>query len=93
MLSTLSPLWPLRPSWALAMRLSSRASLPLPGLIVDLLPLGQLVWSEGQALLIDDYGHHPTEVAATLAALKMPAPLARGHGLPATPLQSHPRSV
>ena len=40
-------------------------------------PLGQLVWSEGQALLIDDYGHHPTEVAATLAALKDACPAKR----------------
>ena len=31
---------------------------------------GELPLSTGSALLIDDYGHHPTEVAATLSALK-----------------------
>lgn len=30
--------------------------------------LGELHWCDGSATLIDDYGHHPTEVAATLAA-------------------------
>lgn len=30
--------------------------------------LGPLRWAGGEALLIDDYGHHPTEVAATLDA-------------------------
>ncbi|MFK7893934.1 MAG: UDP-N-acetylmuramate--L-alanine ligase [Granulosicoccus sp.] len=31
---------------------------------------GQLYFSGGQAELIDDYGHHPTEVSATLNAIK-----------------------
>lgn len=30
--------------------------------------MGQVHWQGGTALLVDDYGHHPTEVAATLAA-------------------------
>lgn len=31
---------------------------------------GQLYFAGGQAELIDDYGHHPTEVSATLKAIK-----------------------
>ncbi len=36
--------------------------------------LGNLHWSGGEALLVDDYGHHPTEVAATLAAAREACP-------------------
>lgn len=32
--------------------------------------LGEVAASDGTAMLIDDYGHHPTEVAATLAAAR-----------------------
>lgn len=32
--------------------------------------LGELAFGNGRALLIDDYGHHPREVAATLAAVR-----------------------
>ena len=32
--------------------------------------LGEVNTSAGKVLLVDDYGHHPTEVAATLAAAK-----------------------
>jgi UDP-N-acetylmuramate--alanine ligase len=32
--------------------------------------LGNVKAKTGEALLIDDYGHHPTEIAATLAATK-----------------------
>jgi len=32
--------------------------------------LGEIATSSGKVLLIDDYGHHPTEIAATLAAAK-----------------------
>ena len=32
--------------------------------------LGEIETAAGKVLLIDDYGHHPTEVAATLAAAK-----------------------
>ncbi|RZV37603.1 MAG: UDP-N-acetylmuramate--L-alanine ligase [Chromatiales bacterium] len=32
--------------------------------------LGEVNTSAGKVLLVDDYGHHPTEIAATLAAAK-----------------------
>jgi UDP-N-acetylmuramate--alanine ligase len=32
--------------------------------------LGEIQMSTGKVMLIDDYGHHPTEIAATLAAAK-----------------------
>lgn len=32
--------------------------------------LGEIATDAGKVLLIDDYGHHPTEIAATLAAAK-----------------------
>ena len=32
--------------------------------------LGELPVNQGKALLVDDYGHHPTEIAATLAAAR-----------------------
>ena len=32
--------------------------------------LGDLHWPGGRASLVDDYGHHPTEVAATLDAVR-----------------------
>ncbi len=32
--------------------------------------IGTLQWDDGEALLVDDYGHHPTEVAATMAAAR-----------------------
>jgi UDP-N-acetylmuramate--alanine ligase len=32
--------------------------------------LGEIQMSTGKVLLVDDYGHHPTEIAATLAAAK-----------------------
>ncbi len=32
--------------------------------------LGELRWAGGRALLVDDYGHHPTEIAATLEAAR-----------------------
>ena len=32
--------------------------------------LGEVTTSAGKVLLIDDYGHHPTEIAATLAAAR-----------------------
>jgi UDP-N-acetylmuramate--alanine ligase len=30
--------------------------------------LGEIRTKNGRVMLVDDYGHHPTEVAATLAA-------------------------
>jgi len=32
--------------------------------------IGALHWAGGAALLVDDYGHHPTEIAATLDAVR-----------------------
>ncbi len=32
--------------------------------------LGEVATKNGQVMLVDDYGHHPTEVAATLAAAR-----------------------
>jgi UDP-N-acetylmuramate--L-alanine ligase len=30
----------------------------------------ELLWTDGQSRIFDDYGHHPREIAATLSALK-----------------------
>ena len=43
----------------------------------------------GQFTVIDDYGHHPVEMAATLAAARGAFLGAPGAGLPAPPLQPH----
>jgi UDP-N-acetylmuramate--alanine ligase len=32
--------------------------------------LGEIQWAEGRAAIVDDYGHHPTEVAATVEAVR-----------------------
>ncbi len=32
--------------------------------------VGEIACAQGQALFIDDYGHHPSEIAATLAAIR-----------------------
>jgi UDP-N-acetylmuramate--alanine ligase len=39
--------------------------------------LGEIHWPGGNALLIDDYAHHPTEVAATLDAVRQGWPSRR----------------
>jgi UDP-N-acetylmuramate--alanine ligase len=39
--------------------------------------LGEIVWPGGRALLVDDYGHHPTEIAATLEAVRQGWPSRR----------------
>src|ERR1700723_1146435 len=36
--------------------------------------LGEIQWPGGRALIVDDYGHHPTEVAATLEAARQAWP-------------------
>ena len=36
--------------------------------------LGEIQWAGGRALIVDDYGHHPTEVAATLEAVRQAWP-------------------
>jgi UDP-N-acetylmuramate--alanine ligase len=39
--------------------------------------LGEIHWPGGSALVIDDYGHHPTEIAATLDAVRQGWPTRR----------------
>jgi UDP-N-acetylmuramate--alanine ligase len=39
--------------------------------------LGDIQWPGGSALVVDDYGHHPTEVAATLEAVRQGWPSRR----------------
>jgi UDP-N-acetylmuramate--alanine ligase len=36
--------------------------------------LGEIEWPGGRALLVDDYAHHPTEVAATLESVRQAWP-------------------
>jgi UDP-N-acetylmuramate--alanine ligase len=36
--------------------------------------LGNIQWKAGSALLVDDYGHHPTELKATIAAARLAYP-------------------
>jgi UDP-N-acetylmuramate--alanine ligase len=47
-----------------------RALLNFQGIDRRLQPLGEIQWGGGRALIVDDYGHHPTEVAATLEAAR-----------------------
>jgi UDP-N-acetylmuramate--alanine ligase len=47
-----------------------RAFANFQGIDRRLQQLGEIQWSGGRALLVDDYGHHPTEVAATLEAAR-----------------------
>jgi UDP-N-acetylmuramate--alanine ligase len=51
-----------------------RALAGFQGIDRRLQQLGELAWSAGRALVIDDYGHHPTEVAATLEAVRQAWP-------------------
>ena len=39
--------------------------------------LGEIAWSGGHAALVDDYGHHPTEIEATLDAVRQGWPARR----------------
>lgn len=36
--------------------------------------MGQFAWDQGEIEFIDDYGHHPTEVAATIASIRAAYP-------------------
>ena len=47
-----------------------RALASFQGIERRLQPLGEIRWAAGTALLVDDYGHHPTEIAATLDAAR-----------------------
>jgi UDP-N-acetylmuramate--alanine ligase len=42
-----------------------KALLNFQGIDRRLQQLGEIQWAGGRAALVDDYGHHPTEVAAT----------------------------
>jgi len=47
-----------------------RALANFQGIDRRLQQLGEIEWPGGRALVVDDYGHHPTEVAATLEAAR-----------------------
>src|SRR6202041_1593927 len=47
-----------------------RALLNFQGIERRMQQLGEIQWAGGRALVVDDYGHHPTEVAATLDAVR-----------------------
>jgi UDP-N-acetylmuramate--alanine ligase len=47
-----------------------RALANFQGIERRLQQLGEVEWAGGRALVVDDYGHHPTEVAATLDAVR-----------------------
>ena len=54
-----------------------RALANFQGIDRRLQQLGEIHWSGGSALIVDDYGHHPTEVAATLEAVRQAWPKRR----------------
>ncbi len=54
-----------------------RALASFQGIERRLQQLGEIQWAGGRALLVDDYGHHPTEVAATLEAVRQGWPTRR----------------
>ena len=47
-----------------------RAFAHFQGIDRRLQQIGEIQWAGGRALVVDDYGHHPTEVAATLEAAR-----------------------
>jgi UDP-N-acetylmuramate--alanine ligase len=54
-----------------------RALAQFQGIDRRLQQLGEIEWPGGSALIVDDYGHHPTEVAATLDAVRQGWPTRR----------------
>jgi UDP-N-acetylmuramate--alanine ligase len=54
-----------------------RALAQFQGIDRRLQQLGQIEWPGGRALIVDDYGHHPTEIAATLDAVRQGWPSRR----------------
>ncbi len=54
-----------------------RALANFQGIDRRLQQLGEIQWAGGRAVLVDDYGHHPTEVAATLEAVRQGWPTRR----------------
>jgi UDP-N-acetylmuramate--alanine ligase len=51
-----------------------RALANFQGIDRRLQQLGEIQWSGGRALIVDDYGHHPTEVSATIEAARQAWP-------------------
>jgi UDP-N-acetylmuramate--alanine ligase len=51
-----------------------RALASFQGIERRLQQLGEIHWSDGSALIVDDYAHHPTEVAATLESVRQAWP-------------------
>jgi UDP-N-acetylmuramate--alanine ligase len=51
-----------------------RALAHFQGIDRRLQQLGEIRWAEGSAILVDDYAHHPTEVAATIEAVRQAWP-------------------
>jgi UDP-N-acetylmuramate--alanine ligase len=47
-----------------------RALANFQGIERRLQQLGEIQWADGRAVIVDDYGHHPTEVTATLEAVR-----------------------
>ena len=54
-----------------------RALLHFQGIDRRIQQLGEIHWAGGRALIVDDYGHHPTEVSATLEAVRQGWPQRR----------------
>ena len=54
-----------------------RALANFQGIDRRLQQLGEIQWPGGRALVIDDYAHHPTEIAATLDAVRQGWPARR----------------
>jgi UDP-N-acetylmuramate--alanine ligase len=54
-----------------------RALANFQGIDRRLQQLGEIRWEGGSALIVDDYGHHPTEIEATLEAVRQAWPSRR----------------
>lgn len=54
-----------------------RALAGFQGIDRRLQQLGEVSWAGGSALIVDDYAHHPTEVAATLESVRQAWPARR----------------
>jgi UDP-N-acetylmuramate--alanine ligase len=54
-----------------------RALAQFQGIDRRLQQLGEIQWPGGSALIVDDYGHHPTEITATLDAVRQGWPTRR----------------
>jgi UDP-N-acetylmuramate--alanine ligase len=54
-----------------------RALASFQGIDRRLQQLGEIQWAGGRALIVDDYAHHPTEVAATVESVRQAWPARR----------------